>query len=85
MKTHPSLLDGLLALSALAVGCNCRGAGTGGSFADLGVVWKDTDGSERVDRDALDHEDGGLSAGNEVPLFVKDPVVGKPLFVVERD
>lgn len=41
------------AVAALAfAGCNCRSANIGNSYAELGVVWRDVDGAERVNRDA---------------------------------
>lgn len=40
-------------VALIASGCDCRGrGGVESNWAELGVVWKDVDGSERMNRDA---------------------------------
>jgi hypothetical protein len=52
----------------LAIGCDCRGkSGVGQDLAELGVVWKDTDGTERVDRDAT-FDFGSALVGERIQL-----------------
>src|SRR4051812_29044502 len=49
-----------------ATGCDCRGnSGVGQGLAELGVVWKDGTGAERVDRDAT-YDFGAALVGERI-------------------
>ena len=78
MKTRPTLLISLFAVAAVLGGCDCRGKGIGSNLADLGVVWRDTDGSERVDRDAL-YDFGTAFVGDNIPkkMIIRNTGVGE--------
>ncbi|MBX7116402.1 MAG: choice-of-anchor D domain-containing protein [Myxococcaceae bacterium] len=56
-----------LVVSCLAAmsGCDCKGKGVGASQGDLNVVWRDTDGAERVNRDA-EYDFGTAFIGDRV-------------------
>lgn len=53
-------------VALISTGCDCRGkGGIGTNFAELGVVWKDVDGTERVNRDAT-YDFGAAFVGERV-------------------
>lgn len=59
-------LSFLSVVALITSGCDCRGkSGIDTNFAELGVVWKDTDGSERVTRDAT-YDFGAAFVGERV-------------------
>lgn len=60
-----SLAIALFAVVASTAGCNCRGSAIGSSNADLGVVWRDTNNIELVNRDAF-YDFGTAFAGEKI-------------------
>ena len=56
----------LSVVALISSGCDCRGkGGVGSNYAELGVVWQDTDGTERVNRDAT-YDFGAAFVGERV-------------------
>jgi hypothetical protein len=58
-----------LSLAALAVfsfaACDCRGTGTANAHGELGIVWRDADNAERVNRDGL-YDFGNAFVGERI-------------------
>ena len=75
-----------LALAAFTlVGCQCRQQHAGSSYGEVGVVWKDTDGSTKINLDAT-YDFGAAYSGDKVPMQMTVKNLGSgPLTLTSLD